>query len=266
VRASRVISVVAVALLIALVAGAITLVASAPGATAIVPSHLVVSDGPPTTATGIFTYTTSTGISVTADAAFDFATGAAEVTATASLSIVTSTVEARLVDRTLYLNVAQFASVVGAPWVSAGAMRGPVRLEALAEALRHPDLSRLHPMRARVVRSPVTDATTTTMSFGVVHLPSTAGLPITLPTVAKLSAAVTTGSQGQLLDATVHLANPGDDVRLDFEVTGYDVPVAIAAPAPSDVVPLTSTRAQAIFGTNADSIERVLRALRHVIG
>jgi hypothetical protein len=104
------------------------------------------------------------------------------------------------------------------------------------------------------------------MSFGTVHLPSTAGLPITLPRVAALSVAVTTGNEGQLLVASVHLANRADDVRLAFTVTGYDVPVAIAAPAPSEVVPLTPTRAGAIFGTNAAAIERALRALSRVVG
>lgn len=263
-RAPRVIAIAAVVVLGALVASAVTLVANGNGAAQIVPSHLVVGPGPPTTATGVLTFTSSAGVSVSADCALDFATGSADVTATASLSIVTATVEARLVDATVYLNVEHFASLIGAPWVSTGSLHGPVRLDALATALRHPDLARLHP-KARVVASAPGAGTRTTLSFGAVHLPSTANLPISLPSVAVVTAVVTTGAQGQVLAVAVHLANPSNDVRVTFQVTGYNVPVSIVPPAPSEVAPLTDARARAIFGIDASGIVRRLGELRRAV-
>jgi hypothetical protein len=264
VRAPKVIAIAAVAVLAALVASAITLAANGTGAVQVVPSHLVVGPGPPATATGVLTFTSSAGVTVTADCALDFAKGAADVTATASLSIVTATVEARLVDATVYLNVQQFASLIGAPWISTGSLHGPVRLDALATALRHPDLTTSHAIRRQVAPLPG-HATRTTLSFGTVHLPSTAHLPIVLPRVANVTAAVITGSQGQVLSIEVHLANPVNDVRLTFQVTGYDVPVSIAPPPEGEVAPLTNARAQAIFGTDAGGIVRRLGELRRAV-
>ena len=264
-RATRVITVAAIAVLLALVTTAVTLAASGTGAPEVIPSNLVVGAGPPRTATGILTFTSSAGVSISGTCAFDFAAGSADVVATASLSIVTATVEARLADRTLYLNVEQFASLVGAPWVSTGALHGPARLDALAGALRHPDLARLHP-RSHVLTSGPGAQTTQTMSFGTVHLPSTANLPISLPRVATLTVAVTTGAQGQVLAVAARLSNPGDDVRVTFQATGYNVPVSIVAPPASEVAPLTDARARAIFGTDTRGIERWLGELRRAVG
>ena len=260
-RSSRVIASTAVAVLVALVAGAVALAASGSGAVQVVPSRLVVGAGPPRTATGVLTYSSNAGISISATCELDFAAGTADVTATASLSIVTATLEARLAERTLFLNVAQFSSLVGANWLSSGALGGAVRLEGLAREMRHPDLARLHAKR-RVVTHAADGSTTTAMSFGAVDLPTTSDLPVSLPGEANVTATVTTGASGQLLAATAHLANPSDDVRLSFTVTGYNVPVTVTAPARSGVAQLTSPRARSIFGTNAAGIERLVRGLR----
>lgn len=263
-RTTRVIAVATIAVFAALVASAVTLAATGPGTAVVVPSHLVVAPGPLRTATGEATFTSSSGVSVSATCAFDFTTGSADVNATASLSIVTAMVEVRLADRALYLNVQQFATLIGAPWVTTGSLHGPARLDALGEALRHPDLARLHPRSRTVAHGPGAE-TTSTLAFGRVHLPSTAGLPISLPRVAALTLVVTTGAQGQVLVVAVHLANPGDDVRLTFQVTGYDVPVSIAPPPSSEVAPLDSARARAIFGIDAHGIEQRLGELRRAV-
>ena len=196
-RTTRIIAVAAVVVLVALVASAVTLAATGSSPTEVAAASVAVGPGPPRTATGVLTYSSSSGITITADCAFDFEKGAADVTATASLSIVTATVEARLATDTFYLHVPQFASLVGAPWVSTGELGGPTRLDALATAMRRPDLSRLHAKRRVSVRR--VGGATTTLSFGLVHLPSTAGLPISLPGTAAVTAAVMTGDQGQLL-------------------------------------------------------------------
>jgi hypothetical protein len=263
VRTTRVIAVATIIIFVALVVTAVTLAATGPSSPGVVASRLVVGPGPPRTATGVAEFTSSSGVSVSANAAFDFRSGSADVVATASLSIVTATVEVRLADRALYLNVASFASLIGAPWVTTGSLHGPARLEVLARALRHPDLARLHPERRVVVHAPGT--TTTLLSFGRVHLPSTAGLPISLPRVAALTVAVTTGTQGQVLTIAVYLHGTGQDDRLTFEVTGYNVPVTVVAPPAHLVVPLDSAKARAIFGIDAQGIEQRLGELRRVV-
>lgn len=262
-RSTRIIAVAAVVVLAALVAGAVTLAATTTSPPRVTAASVVVGTGPPTTATGVLTYSSSSGISISADCAFDFAAGTADVTATASLSIVTATVEARLATDTLYLHVPQFASLVGAPWVSTGQPGGPTRLDELAATMRRPDLSRLHAARHVLVHSD--GSATTTLSFGLVHLPSSAGLPISLPATAVVTATVVTGSQGQLLEAAAALVGHNETVKVHFLVTGYNVPVAISAPEPSDVVVLSPSKERAIFGTNAPAIGRDLRGLRRLL-
>jgi hypothetical protein len=263
VRSTRIIAGAAVVVLVALVASAVTLASTDSVQPTASVAGVAVGPGPPTTATGVLTYSSSSGISISADWAIDFTEGAADVTATASLSIVTATIEARVAEDTLYLHIPQFASLVGAPWVSTGELDGPTRLDALAEQLRHPDLARLHP-RHRVTTQ--TGArTTTTMSFGVVHLPSTAGLPISLPRTATVTATVVTGTQGQLLAAGARLVGPSQTDTLAISVTSYNAAVEIAAPAPGDVALFTPREERAVFGTNAPGVDRALGALRHVL-
>jgi hypothetical protein len=264
VRSTRVVGIAAIVILVALVAGAVVLVATAQSSPTVVPSHLDVGAGPPSTATALLTYSDSNGVKVRGDCAFDFPAGAADVQATATLSVVSVSVEARLVDRALYFYVPQFASLVGAPWISTTALHGPARLEDLATALRHPDLSRLHPVTKETV---TTDGrTTTTMHFGVVHVAFAHELPISVPGEGLLTVVVTTGAQGQLLDVGVTLAAPGDTVHLGFLVTGYDVPVSITAPPPDQVAELTATRASELFGADAATLQHLLSDLHHVVG
>jgi hypothetical protein len=263
VRSTRIIAVAAVVVLIALVASAVTLAATSSSPTQVAAASVAVGPGPPTTATGTLVYSSSSGVTISADFAFDFEKDAADVTATASLSIVTATVEARLAMDTFYLHVPQFASLVGAPWVSTGELGGPTRLDALATAMRRPDLSRLHAKRRVTVRS--AGGATTTLSFGLVHLPSTSGLPISLPSTARVTATVVTGDQGQLLSVAALLVGRSRTDKLGLRVTGYNVPVDVTAPAPSDVVVLSGSRERAIFGTNAPGIARALAGLRHLL-
>jgi hypothetical protein len=263
VRSTRIIAGAAVVVLVALVASAVTLASTDSGQPKVSVADVAVGAGPPTTATGVLTYSSTSGISISADWAFNFTESAAELTATASLSIVTATVEARVADDSFYLHVPQFASLVGAPWVSTGELGGPTRLDALATQLRHPDLARLHPTRR--VTTHTSAGTTTTMSFGLVHLPSTAGLPISLPRTATVTATVVTGTQGQLLAAGARLVSPSQTDVLAVSVTSYNAPVEIAGPASGDVVVLTAKKERAIFGTNAQGIAHALRGLRHVL-
>ena len=173
----------------------------------------------------------SSGISISADCAFDFAAGTADVDRD-------RLAQHRDRDRrgaarrrtTLYL---QRPAVRLARRRAVGVDRprqaGRRELDELAATCATRTSPRLHPARRRPSCTP-TGARRPRLSFGLVHLPSSAGLPISLPATAVVTATVVTGSQGQLLAVA---AAPGGPQRrrsrCTFLVTGYDVPVAISA-------------------------------------
>jgi hypothetical protein len=248
VRGTRVIAVTAALLLAALIAGAATIVSSSDNATTINPAHLVVSPGPLKSATGVLTYTDGTGINATAVCTFDFEHLSANIAANASLSIASVALEVRLVGPVLLFNTATLQSLTGAPWVSIRVPKGPAALARLGAVLRRPRLSMLPANRAAVVVT--RGITTTTLWFNHVTLPPTTGLPIVLPTHGRLVTTFTTGAQGQVLAIAAHLWNGSADIHLHLQMTGYNQPVAIEVPHPSDVVPLTRPLARQVFGTN----------------
>ncbi|HUD69587.1 MAG TPA: hypothetical protein VMQ40_05060 [Acidimicrobiales bacterium] len=256
-RSTPVVAAAAALLLVALVAGAATLAATSSTASGPLVEHLGVGAGLPRTATGILTFSDSSGISVTASCEFDFIHGTADVVASDSLSILTVTIEGRLVGPGLYLEAASMSSLLGAPWLATNLPAARGKLHDLALLLRHPDLERFASRRVSVTRTPTT--ATTTIQFDHVRLPSTEGLPITLPRTGRLDVAVTTGTQGQVLslDATLTSRDGGVN-RLDLTITDYDVPVAIDAPLHGSVVALTQTRARALLGANYPATERLL--------
>ncbi len=262
VRSNRIIAIVTIAALIALLAAAVALDASASGGPQVDASHLDVGTGLPTSATAVVTLSDSTGVTASADVALDFASGRAEVNATAMLSIATVSLEARILGDRVELNVEQFESLVGAPWVSVRAPNARARQLAIARFFRHPDVALLRVLPGTVTRT-VGATTTTTAHLRHVLLPSTSGLPITLPRIASMVVAVTTGSQGQLLALAVHLTGPIDQVQVHaaLVVTSYDVPVSVVVPGPDEVVALTAHIARSVFGTSAGTVTRYLKRL-----
>ena len=264
-RSTRVVAVAAVLALVALVAGAATLAATS--STSAVPSarHLQVGPGPITTATGLLTFSDSSGISVTGTCEFDFVHGTADLVASDSLSILTVTVEGRVVGRGLYLNAASMSSLLGAPWLRTTSPKVQGALRELAHLLRHPDLARFAAHRIAITRAPGT--TTATFRFDHVRLPSTLGLPIGLPRKGRLDVAVTIGAQGQVLVFDATLTSPdGGTNRLDLSIDDYDVPVTIATPPTGSVVALTRSRARILLGSNYPATAHLLGELGARLG
>jgi hypothetical protein len=247
----------AILLLAALVAGAATLAATSSTASGPLVKHLHVGKGPPSTATGTVAFSDSSGASITAPCEFDFAHGTADLVASDSISILTVTIEGRLVGQDLYLGVASMSSLFGAPWLTTNLSSARGKLHDLALLLRHPPLSRLAAFRTATSRTATT--ATTTLQFDHVRLPSTVGLPIRLPRSGRLDVAVTTGTQGQVLSVDATLTSPDGGVnRLDLTIDDYDVPVTIEVPAPGSVAELTPARAKALLGSNYAATYRLL--------
>lgn len=257
-RSTRVVAVAAIALLAALIAGATTLAATS--STQPVVKHLGVGVGPPRTAVGTVSFADSSGVTVDAICEFDFAHGTANVVASDSLSIVTVTLGARLVGPDLYLEVASLTSLLGAPWLTTTLPAASGALGDLATLLRHPHLDRF--AGHRIATTHTATSSTTMLQFDKIALPSTRGLPITLPRSGRLDVAITTGTQGQVLSLHATLTSPdGGTNRLDFAIDDYNVGVTITAPAPGSVVALTQTRARELLGTNFPATIHLLERL-----
>jgi hypothetical protein len=255
----RVITAVAVAMLAALVAAATSLATASSGTPrAIVASHLAVGAGPPSTATAVLHYADSSGISIAATLVLDVPDDAAQLAATATLSLVSASMTIRTVHDEAYVEIPAFASMLGGPWTAAHTDRGAGEAALVARFLRHPDLGRLHPTTRSTVRDGL--GTRTSLDFAEVTVPQL-GLPLDLPARGSLALEVVTGPQGQLLSAAITLSNATDRVHATLVVTGYDQPVTIVAPAASQVVALDTARADSILGTSAPSLLRTLRSI-----
>lgn len=255
---TRVITAVALALLACLVAVAAALTSTS--TTPPVPSsHLEVGAGPPSTVTGVLRYSDSSGIAITASVRADVANNAAQVVATATLSIVSASVTLRTVGEDAYLQVPGYASLLGAPWTEVRVPKDRGALGLFARELRHPQFFRLHPTSEATTTSP--RGTTTTLRYQRVTVPRLEGLPLSLPRHGHLTVTIRTGSAGQVLSIAARLWTRTDTVRVSFVVTGYDQPVALAAPPASQVRLLDRARAISIFGSNTPSLARTLRKL-----
>jgi hypothetical protein len=258
VTSNRVITAVVLATLGCLIATAVAL-STTPPAALVVASHLEVRAGVPTTITGLLHYSDSSGVSISATLRVDVPARAAEIDATASVSIVSASATLRSIGDEVYLQLPGYASLIGAPWAATKVPRDRGAVELLARALRHPRFARLHPTSRTTTRHGT--QTTTTLTFAHVTVPALRGLPLDLPRHGHLVIKVRTGASGQVLSVTLHLWNPNDDVRASLLITGYDQPVSLAAPPRSQVTVLDTARATSIFGSNAPELFETLRAL-----
>lgn len=255
---TRVITAVTLVVLGCLIAAAVALVSGQSPST-IVPSHLVVGTGPPTTMTGVVRYSDSSGISIAATVRANLVADTAQVDVTAKVSVVRASVTVRGVGDDVFLQVPDYASLLGAPWTEVHAPRDARAFAALAAELRHPGFARLHPTTERTTEQ--RSGRTITIRFDRVTLPSLAGVPLELPRAGHLVCVVHEGTSGQVLAVTVHLWNPTDSVRASFLVTSYDRPVSLAAPPRAQVKVLDRSRAASIFGTNTPLLAKTLRRL-----
>jgi hypothetical protein len=258
VTSTRVITAVALVALACLIAAAVALTTT-PQPAPIVASHLEVGAGLPSTVTGILHYSDSSGIAITATVRVNVPERAAQLAATATISVVTASLTLRSIGDEAFLELPGYASLLGAPWTATSVPRDRGGVERLARVLRHPELTALHPTSSSTRRD--VTGTTTTLRFAQVSVPVIKGLPLDLPRHGHLTLTVRTGTAGQVLSVTVHLWDPTDDVRASFLVTSYDQRVSLAAPPPSQVTALNTTRATSIFGIDAPEIFRTLRAL-----
>lgn len=255
---TRVLTASALAVLAGLILAATALAATSPAAVRNVPYSRLVVGAVPTTATVRLTYTDSSGISIDAQLVLDGRHDAAQVSGTVSLDSVDVSLTARLLGHQLFVDLPQFATLLGAPWTDVALTRGERGVDAALRELRHPYFE---PRHYRPSTAPGRTSAVYTHQVRWVTLPSTFGLPIYLPHRAHLHLWVRIGAQGQVLAARLHYWNKHDDVRVTLEVTGYDQPLALAAPGHDEVVDLTLSRARSIFGDNAMGIEQLLAHL-----
>ncbi len=222
------------------------------------PAHLRVGPGVPSTATARITYSSSVGTSVTISAALSGPEDAVGATAQASNGLVEGSLQARAVAGTLYVDVAQFTSQLGAPWASVHVPRelGGIHL-ALAE-LRHPDLALLRALGATT--TPTATGRVTVVHVNDVRMPQLGSLPLGLPLRGNATFTITTGSAGQVLSVAARIVGVHSGIHVDAKViiTGYDQPVHVAAPKAADVAPLRRADASRLFGSDTRAFLRLL--------
>lgn len=256
---TRVITVGSLVVLAGLIAGAAVLSITPASQTGVDAARLRVGSGPPPTATGLLTYSSNQGTSLTAQLALSGPEDAASATVTASNGLVEASLRTRAVGGVLYVDVAQFASQLGAPWTALPLSRVRVSAAAALAQLRRPDLAALGRFGALTRRT--ANGAVTVVHLTGLRFPPLGSLPLGLPPRANATVTLTTGPEGQLYEIVAHLVGPAHSARITatLVVTGYGQRVVIHRPARDQVVTLTRARAKRLFGVDA-------RALDHLLG
>lgn len=256
---------VSLAVLAGLIAAAVSLSLTG-GSARVNPALLRVGPGAPTTATASLAYSSSEGTSGSASIALDGSTDAISATIDASDGLVTGSISARAVDGTLYVDVAGFGSGLRRPWASVAAPKERGGIGDVLSELRRPDLARLRRLGARTTATRT--GAVTVLREERIRLPSLGSLPLGLPSRADATFTLTTGSSGQVLSAACVLVSLNHDVRVTatLQLTGYDQPVHVTAPAAREVAPLGRASARRLFGTDAAALLGVLGDLGSTLG
>ena len=258
---NRVIAACSLAVLAGLVVAAVVLSQTASAPSRIDPAHLVVGPGVPSTATATLTYSSTYGTTGTAQLTLDGRDDTAAATLTASNGVLQASLQGREVADVLYVDVSAFTSQLGRPWAALTLPRLHRGVDVALEELRHPDLAGLRRLGARTTTS--TTGSVTVLRLRRVHFPSLGTLPVGLPSRGNVTITVTTGTSGQVLDVAVKVVSLKGNysVHAAITITGYNQPVAVNAPPPTESAPLDSTRAQELFGADAAPIDHLLREL-----
>ena len=155
----------------------------------------------------------------------------------------------RVIDGKFYVGAPMLRSAVGATWLSSDI--GSMDLAGLALEMAKPEFSLLG-QGLGVRPSVTTDGDHTIHTFVTDHLGA-------MNLGRDLEVSVTTGAQGQILDAVIRdlpsrvtgaSSTSGATMKLTMHMVSYNQPVSIAAPPKSDVKPMTSETLNGLSGGN----------------
>jgi hypothetical protein len=249
-----------VAIIIGVVALALTVTgvvvaATDPNPSGVPSDPLVLNGYPPKTATLLVTVDTGSAYQVTANLKVNFVANTLSGQVDIPAGFSTTSLNVLLVNNKLYLGLPNFASLLGASWLSTN-LSTP-NLYGLSLEMTKPDLSLITAYTSSSVSH---DGVYTTYSYTQLDssLGAGTGLPIQIPKSVTAHYSVTVGKQGEVVGATFGWTSKQSNVTVSAKVLAYNQPVHIVAPKAKDVKSLSSANTKKILGTNTGSLGNLL--------
>ena len=243
----------AASVLLALVATALTVTGvvlaatdSSPGGATKDP--LALNGYPPRSAKLAVTISSGQEYNVTATVNVNFATNAVDAQMNVPMAFSNVGVDLRLVNKHLYVGLANLAAVAGAPWLATTSSQPS--LYGLSLEMTKPDVALISGFTSKSV---TTSGYLTTYRFHrssvAISMPST--LPLSLPRRADVTFVITTGSQGELVSSSFVVSSAHSHASISATVLSYNQPADIAAPPASQVKALDPALLSRIFGSSS---------------
>lgn len=207
--------------------------------------------GAPRTVSMTFTIENSDGTTINGLANMDMRAGKDAIDGYIEFPVILAKahLNMRVIDGTFYIGAPMLRSAVGATWLSSKV--GSMDLAGLALEMAKPEFSLLS--QGLGVRPSVTiDGDHTIHTFVTDHLGA-------MSLGRDLEISVTTGAQGQILDAVIRdlpsqvkgsSSKSGATMSLTMHMVSYNQPLSIVAPKKSDVKPMTSEALNGLAGGN----------------
>lgn len=243
----------AASILLALVAGALTVTGVVLAATDTNPGGattdtLALNGYPPRSAQLLVTISSGQEYNVTAHVNVNFVTNAVEAQFNVPMAFSSVGVDLRLVKKHVYVGLANLSSIAGAPWLamktSAPALYG------LALEMTKPDVALISGFTSKSV---TTSGFLTTYRFhrDAVAISMPSALPLSLPRQADVTFSITTGSQGELVSSSFAVSSPHSHAWISATVLSYNQPADITAPPASQVKTLDPALLSRVFGSSS---------------
>jgi hypothetical protein len=205
----------------------------------------------PKTAAMSFSIANSDGVAITGHMNVDMVKNRVDGEIDVPFILVMARIHIREVNDKLYLGAGAFQSAAQAEWLAAP-LNTNLDLTGLALTMAKPEFD-LMPKQLGPVEI-TTDGDITVRTY---HVKSKS---LGLPTSGDVTLVFRTASEGQIIGLTVTIQAAKQDMTIALTMDSYNQPVAIAAPKPSSVKPLTSNSLQQIAGNN-DALMQLLNGL-----
>ena len=209
---------------------------------------LALNGYPPKSADLAVTITTGQTYSVNADVNVNFVTNSVDATVQVPFAFSSVNADLRLVNRHLYAGLSNLQSIIGRSWVSTP-MKTP-SLYGYSLEMTKPDIALISGYTRKTV---TTSGSVTTYNFYRDHatIRAPAGLPVTLPTLATVDFSISVGSQGELTGLGLTVTSKHSTAAITVSVLSYNRPAVIVAPPAKDVLPVTKSILNKLFGSSS---------------
>ena len=209
---------------------------------------LALNGYPPKSAELAVSITTGQAYSVTSTINVNFLTNSVDAQMQVPFAFSSINADLRLVNRHLYAGLANLHSIVGRSWISTP-MKVP-SLYGVSLEMTKPDVSLISGYTRKTM---TTVGAVTTYNFyrdnATVRAP--AGLPVTLPTLARIDFSLSVGSQGELTGVGLTVTSKHSTASITVTVLSYNRSTDIVAPPAKEVLPVTKSILDRLFGSSS---------------